>query len=274
MFLFVDGSVVLWALQISEEKAVLDLLAPFRIQTKPTLSNFLPPSSAPASSEFFQWRYGSKFGYDRLEDTLVLTRLDGSSVQRPSVNSAPSTLVNQEHAASANILEKLALSHAIQRSVKIDHIEVAMDRLVALTKQVPADIMTGWRSVVENRNVLQKLGHILKMRDIINLERTLETPDAYWDRPELEGLYETVAKELELHGRKDALNTKLDYVKEVVDVWRGQVSDAYMVRLEQIVILLICVCIAFQFHKLRRHYRKKYGKNEQVEETKGPAASS
>ena len=49
-----------------------------------------------------------------------------------------------------------------------------------------------------HKEALKKLGEILRLRDVVNLRGSLETPDVYWDLPELEGMYELIHREFEL----------------------------------------------------------------------------
>jgi uncharacterized Rmd1/YagE family protein len=49
-------------------------------------------------------------------------------------------------------------------------------------------------------------------------------PDAYWDKPELEGLYSRIAREFEIGRRLSVVNQKLDYAHEVVKVRNEQLS--------------------------------------------------
>ena len=45
-----------------------------------------------------------------------------------------------------------------------------------------------WMTAAETKEeALKKMGEILRLRDIINLRGSLETPDVYWDLPQLEG---------------------------------------------------------------------------------------
>ena len=96
----------------------------------------------------------------------------------------------------------------MQRSVKMDRIEFFMDALVESLKTLPSQILIGKRldawhhrvlqylrvlwgplgaSDAAHKEALKKMGEILRLRDIINLRGSLETPDVYWDLPQLEG---------------------------------------------------------------------------------------
>ena len=95
----------------------------------------------------------------------------------------------------------------MQRSVKIDRIEFFMDALVESLRGLPTEIVVGSSDIsalgyvkeylnifvvggggAVHKEALEKMGEILRLRDIINLRGSLETPDVYWDLPELEGV--------------------------------------------------------------------------------------
>jgi hypothetical protein len=76
-----------------------------------------------------------------------------------------------------------------------------------------------------HKEALKKMGEILRLRDIVNLRGSLETPEVYWDLPELEGMYELISREFELSRRVSLLNLKLDYTQELVEARRIQLKD-------------------------------------------------
>ena len=69
-------------------------------------------------------------------------------------------------------------------------------------------------------------------------------PDAYWDNPELEGLYSRIAREFEIGRRLSVVNQKLDYAHEVVKVRNEQLSG------ESLEFTLAYACTHEQVHTL------------------------
>ena len=179
-------------------------------------------NSVGVSRETLHWRYGTAFGFETRENRRGRGR-------EMLVLSTP-----------ANIFEKVALSHGMQRSVKIDRIEYFMDQLVNSLRALPRTISVGiskewgkgYLSMLAlghgdeaHKEALKKMGEILRLRDIVNLRGSLETPDVYWDLPELEGMYELISGEFELSRRVSLLNLKLDYTQELVEARRIQLKD-------------------------------------------------
>mmetsp|Transcript_8494 Transcript_8494/g.13380 ORF Transcript_8494/g.13380 Transcript_8494/m.13380 type:complete len:150 (+) Transcript_8494:211-660(+) len=103
----------------------------------------------------------------------------------------------------------------------------------------------------------KKMGEILRMRDIINLRGNLETPDAYWEQRELEGLYIIISREFDLAKRISTLNAKLDVAHELVEVRRMQLAEDYKSRLVLWVIILICVTCLFKMDETWKAYKSK-----------------
>merc|ERR1712216_306498 len=93
-----------------------------------------------------------------------------------------------------------------------------------------------------HKEALKKMGEILRLRDIVNLRGSLETPDVYWDLPELEDMYESISREFELSRRVSLLNQKLDYTQELVQARRIQLKDKRGTMLTNWIIALIVAC--------------------------------
>ena len=114
----------------------------------------VPTRCSRSEADRWSWWAAATGRYDNNTDTLVLS-------QEP---------IDEEH---TTVLEKVALSHGIQRSVKMARIENNMDELVASLKSVPAHMMRGWvrgDAPSARRQIMQKLGEILHLRDAINLQ--------------------------------------------------------------------------------------------------------
>jgi len=247
IFIFKDGSMVLWGFPAEYENKILSIVQPFR-ETR-TDELFLPSIIGAVqgpSREELKWCFGEKFGYDKALDMLVLSHHDETS--------------NETWSIQQNTLEKVALSHGLQRSVKMDRLEIYMNSLVRSLKAMPQDIILNVvpHSESGHKRVLQKMGEILYLRDVLNLRGCLETPKAYWNKPELEEMYNRIWVEFELGHRMFLLNQKLDYAHELVDARRIQLVDARQTRLTLYIILLICVSIVFNSKKVKHLVFKEH----------------
>ena len=89
----------------------------------------------------------------------------------------------------------------------------------------------------------------------------------------MEQAYECVVNELEIRGRVERVNKRLDYTNQLVEVLRTQLQESYSHRLEWMIIILITVEIgqAFFFHQkeekaaaaLRQHVEEPKQKQQQ-----------
>jgi len=221
VFFFRDGSMVLWDVCPARTRQLLSTIEPFQVgayERADVLDSY---------SEAIEFTYGKQAGVLPTGE-MVLS-------------------YGQSNWAKAQILEKIAFSHGMQRSVKISVIEDISDRLIASIKQIP-DILTEKRALkLDQKAVMKTMGQLLSLRGLINLHLPLnETPEAYWEEPWLEELYSKISRELDLAGRIRNLNRKLDYTHQVVDVLRSELAERHHVRLEKIIIYLIAMELAFE----------------------------
>ena len=86
------------------------------------------------------------------------------------------------------------------------------------------------------------------IRHDVNLHtEILDTPDFFWHDGQLfENDYQMVMGYLEMSGRTEVLNKRLDMLRELLDVLQQQMENAHAVKLEWIVIWLIVVEVLLQ----------------------------
>mmetsp|Transcript_3071 Transcript_3071/g.7410 ORF Transcript_3071/g.7410 Transcript_3071/m.7410 type:complete len:465 (-) Transcript_3071:167-1561(-) len=222
VFFFKDGCVVFWDVPQEDMTAVMDWLAPYEIgayDRQETIDEY---------SEIAYFRYGHQAGL-MPSGELVIS-------------------IGNQNWARTQILEKIAFSYGVQRSVKVSVMEGVADSLITSLKHIP-DILTEKRALhMDQRSVMKVMGRLLALRALINLHLPLgETPEAYWEEPWLEELYHKMSRELDLTARIRTLNRKLDYAHQVVEVLRTDISEKHHTRLEMIIIGLIAIEVVFGF---------------------------
>ena len=112
--------------------------------------------------------------------------------------------------------------------------------------------------------VLKKEGELFALRHVINLSSDLlDTPDFYWDRENLETLYQKTCNYLNIPKRTrviqfslidiirrinfnslsflKVINEKLNYCEKLLGRLSSQLSDAHHIRLTNLIIALIAV---------------------------------
>jgi uncharacterized Rmd1/YagE family protein len=98
------------------------------------------------------------------------------------------------------------------------------------------------------------MGKLFLERSSINLHSDiLDTPDFFWDYPELEPLYRMTAKDQDIKQRVDILNKRLNLIHELFEMLSDVFNNRHSSILEIIIIALISIeiilTIAFKILK-------------------------
>lgn len=144
-------------------------------------------------------------------------------------------------------LEMYTFANALSTSVKLGIWEAALDRYVDSMAYVTADLKRGAKIRMSRAEVLRKTGELFALRHTINLSSDLlDTPDFYWDREQLEGLYSKTCGHFSVQRRTKVMNEKLSHCIELADLVASNLNDIHHVRLEWMIIILIMVEVAFE----------------------------
>lgn len=103
------------------------------------------------------------------------------------------------------------------------------------------------------RALLRELGDVLSVQSrMVGRAEVGEKPEITWDAPELDRLYEKLAKEYELRDREQALVRKLDLISHAASTYLGLLSDRRTLRVEWYIVVLILVEILLFVYELLR----------------------
>jgi len=103
------------------------------------------------------------------------------------------------------------------------------------------------------RALLRELGDVLSIQSrMVGRAEVGEKPEITWDAPELDRLYEKLAKEYELRDREQALVRKLDLISRAASTYLGLLSDRRTLRVEWYIVILILVEILLFVYELLR----------------------
>jgi uncharacterized Rmd1/YagE family protein len=139
-------------------------------------------------------------------------------------------------------LTKLAVSHAIAQSVKLGTFESALQKTFKLTRQIPEELAKHGKIRLSRREIRRKMGELFIERNSINLHLdVLDTPEFFWDYPELEPLYKMMANYLDIGNRVEVLNQRLKIVHELFEMMGTELNHQHSSRLEWIIICLIVI---------------------------------
>ena len=143
---------------------------------------------------------------------------------------------------------KLALSHAFAQSAKVMYFEDIALQVINSTASLPHQLAATGKIPLSRNEVSKTRGRLLTTISDINLHfGLLDTPEFFWDYPELESLYLRLAKYLDLQQRIEILGKKLATLQNMLDMLAEEQHHKHAAFLEWIIIILIAVDIAIYF---------------------------
>ncbi|XP_051503266.1 required for meiotic nuclear division protein 1 homolog isoform X2 [Myxocyprinus asiaticus] len=222
IFFFREGSVVFWNVEEKTVKTVMRILEQHEIQ--------------PYEVALVHWE-NEEINYSVGEGNSKLHR--GNFV------------FNGELDYEQVVLEKFAFSNALSLSVKLAIWEVSLDNFVESIQSIPEMLKSGQRVKLSRAEVMQKIGELFALRHCINLSSDLLiTPDFYWDREDLEQLYDKTCQFLNINRRVKVVNEKLQHCTELTDLMRNHLSEKHSLRLEWMIVILITIEVMFELARV------------------------
>ncbi|XP_032233979.1 required for meiotic nuclear division protein 1 homolog isoform X2 [Nematostella vectensis] len=163
--------------------------------------------------------------------------------------------LNSESEPETKPLEKFAFSHAVALSIKLGMWESVLEKYIDSIAWVPEALSKGEPLKLSRNEVLVKTGELISLRYKINLSSDLlMTPDFYWDRDSLEGLYDTMCSYMDIRRRTKVMNEKLTHCSELADLLRTHLSERHSFTLEWGIIALIAIEVLFEIvHLVETH---------------------
>lgn len=204
VFFFPYGVTVFWGV---DKETGLKIL-------KEEISNFEQEKGTEVETDVFTYEYGDAIKI--VEDEI--------------------TLPNQ------SILTKLAISHGIAQSVKLGTFETSLQTTFELTKKLPEDLAKYGRISLSRQDIRRKMGELFLTRNSINLNMdVLDTPEFFWEYPELEPLYMMTANYLDVRTRVEILNQRLNVIHGLFEMLTTELHYSLSNRLEWAIIWLILI---------------------------------
>lgn len=151
---------------------------------------------------------------------------------------------------SSNILTKLAFSHGLAQSVKLEVFEKLVQSRIEQSKHAPENLAKYGRIGSNRKELAKMIGQIVLDRNSINLHTDiLDTPEFFWEHSELEPLYRLIAQDLDIVARVRVLNQRLDILKELFEILSNEIENRHSSNLEWIIIVLIFIEVVVTFAK-------------------------
>lgn len=158
-----------------------------------------------------------------------------------ATDNQPAKIVDDEIILPDNdSLSKLAISYAIGQSVKLETFETSIQRTFNNTKHLPEDLAKKGKIFLSRNEIRKMTGQLFIERSSINLHLdVLDTPEIFWQFPEVEHLHKMASVYLDIDTRVEILNQRLDVLHELLGMLGNELNHQHSSRLEWTVILLI-----------------------------------
>lgn len=154
-----------------------------------------------------------------------------------------------------DVLTKLACSHALAQSVKINSFEDTIQKTIDLTKDLPERLSEHGKISLSGKEIRRMMGRLFIDRHSINLhQELLDTPEFFWEHSDLEPTYNLVAHYLDRERRVNVLNQRLTVLKELFDMLNDEVNHKHSSRLEWTIIWLIVIEVVLVLSKDVFHF--------------------
>lgn len=145
-------------------------------------------------------------------------------------------------------LVKLAVSHTLAQSVKLEMFEEQVEQTIKETSPIPKYLAEHGKIKLSRNQISRMRGHLYLTKSSVNLHyELLDKPDFFWEYPELDHYYHKTEEYQELSTRLDILNRKLEVIQEMLNILADQTNHQHSAVLEWIIIWLIAVEIAIFF---------------------------
>ena len=141
-----------------------------------------------------------------------------------------------------NLLTRLAISHALAQSLKLSEYEWQAQCTIQNHSDLPEALASTGKIALSRREIARIRGQLFSTKsDIILHYGLLDTPEFFWEYPELDNLYQIGAHYLELDQRTNILTLKLGTISELLEMLVDDQKHRHSSKLEWIIIWLIAV---------------------------------
>ncbi len=152
------------------------------------------------------------------------------------------TLPNDEQ------LTRLALSHAFAQSVKLIFFENQAQEVIQDNAHIVEQLSITGKVPLTRKGLAKLRGKLFSTSSDITLNfNLLDTPEFFWDYPELESYYQSLVKYLDLRPRMDIINKKLATIHDLLDMMAQEQYHKHSAFLEWVIIILIAADIVVYF---------------------------
>jgi uncharacterized Rmd1/YagE family protein len=186
----------------------------------------------------------------RLDDLIVEPALDMEMESYTFSTGGGELLMHRDHIrlSGDGPQERLAVSHALAQSAKLAMFESQAQRVIHENEYISQALASTGKIPLSRRELAKLRGTLFSVTsDILLNFNLLDTPEYFWDYPELEPHYSHVSRYLDIVPRITVLNKKLDTIHELLNMLASEQNHKHSSMLEWIIILLIAMEIIIFF---------------------------
>lgn len=142
---------------------------------------------------------------------------------------------------SLTLQARLAFSQGLAASARLSVQESVLLEYLESIAPIPSRLEASGKVPLPRKEVIRKLGTLLRIRQRLNLDRDnfIDDPELYWENSHMESLYRSICSALDMKPRFEALNAKLNHCENLLEVLRALLTEQSSHHMELIIIYLI-----------------------------------
>lgn len=140
----------------------------------------------------------------------------------------------------------------VGQSAAMEYYERIVDQMFVKTDKIVEKLeKKGTISIFRTRGLHRFIGQAIGTRsEVLSVLHLLDKPDAAWDDPGAERIYQELRSEFDLIDRHEAMEAKLRSVQDALELVTDVARDRRLVLLEASIVLLIVFEIVLSFLKI------------------------
>jgi uncharacterized Rmd1/YagE family protein len=143
------------------------------------------------------------------------------------------------------------VAQTVAQSAAMEYYERIVEELFARTGDLVSRLETRGTVPVRVRPLHRFIGEAISTRnEVLSVLHLLDKPDAVWDDPAMDRIYEDLRGEFDLGDRYQALESKLRGVQEALELVLDVARDRRLVLLELAIVFLIVVELLLSLARL------------------------
>ncbi len=136
----------------------------------------------------------------------------------------------------------------VAQSAAMETYERIVDKLFDRTRRLVERLEVTGLVPLRTRPLHRFIGEAVGRRsEVLSTLHLLDKPDATWDDPAMDRIYDDLRAEFDLGDRFAALESKLRAVQDALELLLGVARDRRLVLLEGAIVVLICLEVALSF---------------------------